>query len=325
MGSWLSAGTSHRAGAHADMYEPVAPWQMARDRFEARYPGQAHPAFFPGSCQDALKHARDTRRLLVIYVHCPWHQDTDRFVRETLGAAEIITCLDSDFIVWMDDMQSIDGYTMAGQLQFESFPFLAIVFPSSSTTTMTVHARFNGYVPSVQLLTRLHAVNNEFNYAYASQRAQEAQHDEARHLRQAQDDEYQAALERDRRLLQEVEERQRKEESERMEREAEARDRQRLLDERRRLLDTLPSEPSPDTSGCVTVQIRLTDGRKLQRRFTSGDRVQDLYNWVIGTDPESGTSFELVSNYPRQVYASRSLTLGEAGLAPQCALFIQEL
>lgn len=118
-------------------------------------------------------------------------------------------------------------------------------------------------------------------------------------------------------------------------------------DERRRLLDTLPSEPSPDTSGCVTVQIRLTDGRKLQRRFTSGDRVQvssgpstctgssipdtdvatlkDLYNWVIGTDPESGTSFELVSNYPRQVYASRSLTLGEAGLAPQCALFIQEL
>lgn len=125
MGSWLSAGTSHRAGAHADMYEPVAPWQMARDRFEARYPGQAHPAFFPGSCQDALKHARDTRRLLVIYVHCPWHQDTDRFVRETLGqralprlspccscdvtsgAAEIITCLDSDFIVWMDDMQSI--------------------------------------------------------------------------------------------------------------------------------------------------------------------------------------------------------------------------
>lgn len=115
----------------------------------------------------------------------------------TSGAAEIITSLDSDFIVWMDDMQSIgnvrlctssgtavanrarnaDGYTIAGQLQFESFPFLAIVFPSSSTTTMTVHARFNGYVPSVQLLTRLHAVNNEFNYAYASQRAQEAQHE----------------------------------------------------------------------------------------------------------------------------------------------------
>eukprot|EP00474_Spongospora_subterranea_P002439 CRZ02897.1 hypothetical protein [Spongospora subterranea] len=310
-----------------DGYEPVSPWDATQTRFRAESGlGQGHPALFQGSLTDAMRQAAETSKLLVIYLHCPHHQDTDIFVRQTLTAMEIIRCLDSDFVFWMEYFLKPEAHALSGVLSVESFPFLAVVYPDGQRqSSLTIHAKIDGFIGPVQLLTKLHTVKNIFNYSFVSQRAQQNQHAEVRSLRNEQDLEYMEALERDRLRLEQLQ-READDERERKQIELEKeQSKDQEIERRNVLFRNLPVEPDSDQPGVIAIQIRMKDGKKLQRRFKDCDLVQDVYSFVLGSDTKLNLSnFILVSSFPRVVYNNQSLTLISANIPSQCLLFIDE-
>jgi len=69
----------------------------------------------------------------------------------------------------------------------------------------------------------------------------------------------------------------------------------------------------------------LVDGSRLQRRFKSSERLQSVYDFLEAQEIELPSHYVLVTNFPRKVFQDKSVTLQEAGLVPQSALFIEDL
>lgn len=154
-------------------------------------------------------------------------------------------------------------------------------------------------------------------------------------------------------------EQQQLEEQERQRAEAEARraaeaaEQKRLEDERARerevdkIRATLPDEPAPGAPDVrsplrllslffsshslvelqiVTVQFRLPDGSKLQRRFDRADRLQTVFDFVtLQGHPVSSGAVQLQLNFPRRILSEMdsSLTLRQVGLASQETVYVQ--
>lgn len=89
---------------------------------------------------------------------------------------------------------------------------------------------------------------------------------------------------------------------------------------------SLPPEPAVGTPGVAAIRVRLPDGQNHQRRFQPDASVQLLYDWVDSLEGFDKLSYSLVSAFPKRVYDAAgcgALTLAEAGLVPQGALFVQ--
>lgn len=110
-------------------------------------------------------------------------------------------------------------------------------------------------------------------------------------------------------------------------------------------------DPSSTDQGKSTalIRIRLPDGSNSQRRFESNEKLQRLFDFgeiashplspiflsltpislssVDSLDQTSYLHYTLVCSFPRRVYSKSegSMTLEEAGLTPQAALFVQPL
>ena len=110
-------------------------------------------------------------------------------------------------------------------------------------------------------------------------------------------------------------------------------------------------DPSSTDQGRSTalIRIRLPDGSNSQRRFESNEKLQRLFDFgevashplspiflsltpislssVDSLDQTSYLHYTLVCSFPRRVYTKSegSMTLEEAGLTPQAALFVQPL
>ncbi len=113
-------------------------------------------------------------------------------------------------------------------------------------------------------------------------------------------------------------------------------------------LQTLPAEPAPGVKA-ATIQIRLPDGTKLQRKFPADALLQVVLDFTEGSvaqllqdttflddstpdlhapdvRPWSITNYEFVNNFPKKRFDDTALTqsLTALGLAPQGMLFLQE-
>lgn len=113
-------------------------------------------------------------------------------------------------------------------------------------------------------------------------------------------------------------------------------------------LQTLPAEPAPGVKA-ATVQIRLPDGTKLQRKFPAETLFQVVHDYTEGAvaqllqdttflddstpdlhaadvRPWSLSSYEFVNNFPKKRFddSACAQSLAALGLAPQGMLFLQE-
>jgi hypothetical protein len=80
-------------------------------------------------------------------------------------------------------------------------------------------------------------------------------------------------------------------------------------------------EVEPPVGPDVTqVQLRLPGGKKVSRRFSLDQRVEDIYRFVCSLleDPKQG--FLLVTIYPKKQLLDRSVTLQEARLQSSCLI-----
>jgi hypothetical protein len=44
----------------------------------------------------------------------------------------------------------------------------------------------------------------------------------------------------------------------------------------------------------------------------------------VDSTPNEVEDYDLITNFPRQVFSDKNMTLQQAGLCPQAALFVQE-
>ncbi|GAX73327.1 hypothetical protein CEUSTIGMA_g781.t1 [Chlamydomonas eustigma] len=93
---------------------------------------------------------------------------------------------------------------------------------------------------------------------------------------------------------------------------------------------TFPTSPAPagnDAAATALVRLRLPDGGSVQRRFFASDSLRLLFDFVDSLDSTTYLRYNLVSSYPKRTFnnegAEAGITLFEAGLAPQAALFVQ--
>ena len=96
------------------------------ERFESKY-GVHRPAWLQQPYKDsvALAHAAD--KYLLLYIHSPLHQDTDRFCRRTLCSEAFVSFASDNLLCWAGSIDTKEGYAVSGMLRATTYPFIAIV------------------------------------------------------------------------------------------------------------------------------------------------------------------------------------------------------
>jgi len=114
----------------------------------------------------------------------------------------------------------------------------------------------------------------------------------------------------------ELEERGKREEMERIERE------RRQEEQAKQALKILPIEPEKSNQ-TTELAIRLTDGSRIRRRFLVTDPLEYVFI-LVATKEDIGNKV-LATHYPKKIYSEKGMTLQEAGLVPQAAVFVEEI
>ena len=70
--------------------------------FETDY-GTTHPAFFRGTCQQALQRSRQQARFVLVCLYTPGDPETAEFCRRVLSSPLFTAFVDENFICWMGD------------------------------------------------------------------------------------------------------------------------------------------------------------------------------------------------------------------------------
>lgn len=123
------------------------------DSFESQY-GVVHPFFYACRFREVLKLAEQDQKFVFVYLHSPEHPFTRVFCNETLSSEVVIQFLDVNFVCWGGLADRGEGLQMVNTLRPASFPFCALVAPSSGdaiAVLQQVSSNFN----AEQLSTRI--------------------------------------------------------------------------------------------------------------------------------------------------------------------------
>jgi len=296
---------------------------------EANY-GNTHPRFISGSFQQACTQSRSEFKFLIVYLHSPMHQNTSSFCRNTLCTEMIADFFNEHFLCWAGSISYAEPYKVSNMLGASTYPFLAVICNNAAALTgsaMAMLDRIEGLIEPEDLMARLTQILESHGPILAASRIEIEERQENRNIIQEQDRAFLESLAEDeaRERRQQEEQRRLFQEQEEQEREAQ-RERNKVQErEKRREMcrQRLPSEPLPSEEGITQLVIRLTDGSRLQRRFKVMDKLQTVFDFVDSTSNEV-ESYDLLTNFPRKVFSDPHMTLQEAGLTPQAALFVQE-
>lgn len=289
--------------------------------------GRHHPDAFPGTFEQAVAKARREFKFVLVYLHSSLHDDTASFCRDSLGSDTIVDMVNHNFLFWMGSISLKQGYLLSSSLGVTSYPFMGLVYTLDGRMTAVGHKE--GSVGVEDLASWFTDVLETHGPQLIVQRNEQQGLDQARQLRDEQDREYLEGLERDR--LREREEEEARQAKERAELEA------AMAEERRQEMakqqeedlaarvlaakSSLPPEPAAGEPS-AHIAVRLPAGGRLVRRFNASHKVEVLYLWVLGFAELEYDDFELCMSHPRKILSDREVTLEEAGLMPQAALFV---
>ena len=274
-----------------------------------------------------LDNAKKDLKFLLVVLLSPNHDNNANWVRETLLHSQFREFLFShkeDLILWGGNVQDSEAYQVSASLQCTKFPFAALVCQTNDagSSGMTVVMRAVGPLPASELVAKLNAAITTQQAQLHGARAQQAEQQASRSLRQEQDSAYERSLAQDRERT-----RRRKEEQEaqaRAEKEAlaaaEAKEtkKQKLAQWKQWRAQILPSEPGPELKDAIRVSIRMPSGDRVVRKLRADAHLEELYAFVECHDllkeshPSQDVSepqgyehkygFRLVSPMPRTVF-----------------------
>ena len=303
--------------------------------------------------EQSQRHERDlapTPPLLFLYLHAPLHPSSQKFCTDTLATQptlDLLSTLSTEGHVscWAGSLHSAEGNHVASLMQVTQFPFIALVKPSTRTssssttpphTSLEVYFRMEG--PN---LTRTSAASFQSylqtalgSYQIQSSQAVQSrlQRQEEVQLRQEQDAEYEAALEADRRRdaerAAEAERMAAEEAAVREAKEASVREKEMKLSRARGMLEER-GEPRPGQDACK-VRFVLPTGQKILRNFHPEDTVGVMRAFLILhfsqlENQNAISNFGLCMNYPKKNLVQEDVTLRSEGLSPQAVIMVQDL
>ncbi|XP_014469336.1 PREDICTED: FAS-associated factor 1 isoform X2 [Dinoponera quadriceps] len=288
------------------------------EQFEKRY-GPAHPEFFAGTFEDALKESclkpAKERKLLAVYLHHDNSVLANVFCTQLLGFETVLQLLSANFIVWGWDItfesnkerflysvtQTLGtvGSLAVTSIDVDTLPALMIIMRSRSNTE--IFTIVHGNVGVNELLTNLVQAVDVFQEQRRADIGVEEERQARERVKQEQDRAYQESLAADRakeeaKQMQEQLEKQKKEQAEN-ERLAE---KARKEAHRQAVESSLPPEPQQEAGdGVMKVKVRLPAGKFLERKFQSDTPLQTLLNFLI-VEGYPTEEYKLLSSWPRR-------------------------
>lgn len=284
---------------------------MLTEEVKQRY-GLTIP-FFEGTLEEAQRAAVQTAKYLILYLHSPYHENTEEYLREVLGSDEIIALLSESCILYGISVAEKRGHQLANEIGAHAFPFVAALFRRK------VILRLQGYHTRDIFRHEWGLCTEDWDTCMAEEISfvtEREAREQARVAEEAADSKMEAA---DRAILEEL---QRKEEATRVaaaaqeaaaakaaaeraeaeQREKEERERQAAEEARQRALEEirqqqkeaakeqaselLHEEPTAEVPAEQTVQIsvRCPSGKQYHRRFLRRDLVDQLSLFVLTLD-----------------------------------------
>lgn len=213
---------------------------------------------------------------------------------------------------------------MSTALNCTKFPFTGVVVhtPQISSTAMSIVARITGPMPPTQYISKIRQAITAHSEPLNRTRAQRAEQQATRNIRQAQDSAYERSLAQDReraRKKKEEAERKAREEKEALEREqAKELYARNLAQWRKWRASSISPEPAAEEKDIVRISLRMPNAERVVKRFKADAHIEELYAFVecfdvlqageeVG-DVEEPAGFEheykfrLVSPMPREVF-----------------------
>lgn len=295
--------------------------------FEETYTPNPPLPFVESGYNLALENCKKEGKFLLVVLLSPSHDDTHTWVRETLMSSKLYQFLQShrhELLLWGGNVHDAEGYQVSSSLNCTKFPFAALICQTTDGTgnasrlgEMAVVMRAAGPTTASEFVAKLGSTMTAQQGQLATARAQRAEQQASRSLREEQDTAYERSLAQDRERV-----RRRREEEEAQSRAekqaAEAAAHKEQAAEQRQTWRLWRSRQIVEPTGGETVRlsIRLTDGRRLIRKFASDASIEELYAFVechdlLDTEEQADASppdgykheylFQLVSPLPRNV------------------------
>lgn len=294
--------------------------------FEEEY-GPNELPFHEGGYASAFDLAKKDLKFLLVVLLSPEHDLTAPFVRSTLLDPSVTSFLrdpSNNILLWAGSVTDSEAYSVSSALGCTKFPFSAVIVhtPSVSSSAMGIATRIAGPTPAAQYIAKLRSAMATHKDALDRVRAQRAEQNATRNIRQQQDSAYERSLATDRARKQKA-----KEEAEAAARaekaalaaaEAAERHAANLEQWKKWRASRLPAEPGPDVKDVVRISIRMPNADRVVRRFSTDADIEELYAFVECYPVlQSGASlvdaqkpegfeheyaFRLVSPMPREVY-----------------------
>lgn len=302
--------------------------------FEEEYGTNELPFLEKGYAHSLDEAKRDIKYLLVILL-APEHDDTPDYVKETLLSQDIVSFLrnkESNIIVWGGSVQDSEAYQVSNALGATKFPYAALIAHSparssrsgsyATSSGMSIVTTLVGVMPPSEFLSKIRRAMETHTPELSQLRAERAERDAVRNIREEQDTAYERSLARDReRAKQKREDEQRKKQEEEEAAKAEKEQQhaaEQLEDWKYWRAARITPEPSANDKTAIRVSLRLPNGERIVRRFPGEVSVEEIYALVecweclkedsISKEAQKPEGFQhvynfnLVSPMPRVVY-----------------------
>ena len=98
-----------------------------RENLDQQY-SALHPQLYDGTYSQALEKAKRDLRFLLVYLHCPSHQDTDEFCQNVICSPELTAFVsEQNGIFWACSVDSGEGFRVSEALHESTYPFMAVI------------------------------------------------------------------------------------------------------------------------------------------------------------------------------------------------------
>ena len=300
---------------------PQRDTQRFIEDFNTNY-GQHHARFHDNSYQTAVSAAFQQSKFLLVYLHSPLHEDTDRFCQQVFCQTAFTNVANQHMVVWGGNVWDAEAYGLSSQLGVTSFPFMALLV-CQSTRSAQIADRIQGFQEVSQVLDRLQNAMSVYSTILNRNRMETERRTEAQRLREQQDREYQESLEAERREI----ERKAAEEQARIQAEEEKKQQEELAaaielskkltreDTIRKLKASFNAIPEPDTgSDVATIRFQLPRGAKLSRKFLKSDTMQRIHDYLsihFADEGDVTKNFSMCTHFPKVEVTDLTQTVGD--------------
>jgi hypothetical protein len=113
------------------MINPARDAQRFISDFNSSF-GLRGPRFHDNSYQSAVATAFRESKFLLIYLHSPLHEDTDRFCEQVLCSPQFVEMTSANVVLWGGRVFDPEAYGLSTQLGVSAYPFMALLICQSA-------------------------------------------------------------------------------------------------------------------------------------------------------------------------------------------------